>query len=117
MVAGAGGTTGTVQNIGRGSGNYYPQSKYLLNLAYLRLKSLTFGYTLPTEITKKALIQKARLYFSGENLFMLYNGASKYHMDPEITQGSSSVANDGIGTFGRTVPMMRTYSFGIQVTF
>ena len=117
MVSGVGAVAGTISNIGRGTGNYYPQSKYLMNMAYLRLKSLVFGYTLPVEITKKALIQKARIYFSGENLFFLYNGCRKIHMDPEITQGSSSVVNDGVGTFGRTVPMMRTFSFGLQVTF
>ena len=78
-------------------------------MAYLRLKSLTFGYTLPAEITQKALIQRARIYFSADNLADLYNGVRKYRMDPEVTRG--------YGGFGRTVPMMRTYSFGLQVTF
>ena len=86
-------------------------------MAYLRLKSLTFGYTLPAEITQKALIQRARIYFSADNLADLYNGVRKYRMDPEVTRGYSSVTNDSYGGFGRTVPMMRTYSFGLQVTF
>lgn len=117
MVAGTGSVNGTINNIGRGTGNFYPQSRYLLNLAYLRLKTLTFGYTLPYDLTSKALIQRARIYFSADNLADLYNGVGKYHMDPEITRGYSTVANDGSGGFGRTVPMTRTYSFGIQVTF
>ena len=117
MVCGTGAVSGTVSNIGRGTANFYPQSRYLLNLAYLRLKSLTFGYTLPADITKKALIQRARIYFSADNLADLYNGVKKYRMDPEITQSYGGVANDGVGGFGRTVPMMRTYSFGLQVTF
>ena len=117
MVCGTGAVSGTVSNIGRGTANFYPQSRYLLNLAYLRLKSLTFGYTLPADITKKALIQRARIYFSADNLAHLYNGVKKYRMDPEITQSYGGVANDGVGGFGRTVPMMRTYSFGLQVTF
>ncbi|MGM9857030.1 MAG: SusC/RagA family TonB-linked outer membrane protein [Candidatus Limisoma sp.] len=120
MYPGASGT-GKVSNIGRGCYNFYPQSKYLVNMAYLRVKNITFGYTLPKNITRKALIEKARIYFSGENLFFLYNGASKYNMDPEINQSYSSTAvagvDDGYAAFGRTVPMQRSYSFGVQVTF
>ena len=99
-------------------------------MAYLRLKSLTVGYTLPANITKKALIQRARLYFSADNLCLLYNGMHKYPLDPEIgsqwtfggTQytsvGSSNDANGGsYGYFGRRAPINRTFSFGIQVTF
>lgn len=120
MYAGSGGT-GTISNIGRGMYNFYPQDRYLLNMAYLRFKNLTFGYTLPAEITKKALIQRARIYFSAENLCFLYNGAGKYHLDAEIAQGYDNTmrvgADDGYAGFGRTTPMPRTFSFGIQVTF
>ncbi|MEE0906594.1 MAG: SusC/RagA family TonB-linked outer membrane protein, partial [Muribaculaceae bacterium] len=120
MYAGSAGT-GKISNIGRGCYNFYPQSRYLVNMAYLRVKNLTVGYTLPQELTKKAYIQKARVYFSGENLFFLYNGASKYNMDPEVNQSYSSTAmagvDDGYSAYGRTIPMTRSYSFGIQVTF
>ncbi len=111
--------TGKVANIGRGCFNFYPQSKYLMNMSYLRLKNVTLGYTLPKELTTKAYIQKARVYFSAENLFFLHNGMSKYKLDPEIAQTSSGAmgADDGVGTFGRTIPMMRSFSFGVQVTF
>ncbi len=112
--------TGRVGNIGQGRYNYYPQSKYLMSLAYLRLKNLTFGYTLPTALTQKALIQKARIYVSAENLFFLHNGAGKYQLDPEqTTSAGSSLAgfNDGQGKYGRTVPQQRVLSFGLQVTF
>lgn len=117
MVAGSGASAGTVSNIGLGQANFYPQSKYLMNMAYLRFKNLTFGYTLPVEITQKALIQKARIYFSAENLCFLYNGVGKYKIDPELNQTHAGKLNDGLGGFGRTVPMMRTFSFGLQVTF
>lgn len=103
---------GTISNIGLGQANYYPQSKYLMNTAYLRFKNLTFGYTLPVDITQKALIQKARIYFSAENLCFLYNGVGKYKLDPELNQTHAGLINDGLGGFGRTVPMMRTFSFG-----
>ena len=120
MFSGGSGT-GKISNIGRGCYNFYPQSKYLINMAYLRVKNLTLGYTIPQNLTRKCYIEKARIYFSGENLFFLYNGAKKYHMDPEINQSYSSSAragvDDGYAAFGRTVPMQRSYSFGIQVTF
>lgn len=117
MVGTTGSSAGTIPNIGLGWGNFYPQSKYLMNMAYLRLKNITFGYTLPAEITTKALIQKARIYFSAENPCFIYNGARKIHIDPELNQTFGGYLNDGYGGFGRTVPMMKTYSFGLQVTF
>lgn len=110
---------GTVGNIGQGRYNFYPQSRYLMSLAYLRLKNMTFGYTLPTNITQKALIQKARLYFSAENLFFLHNGAGKYQLDPEMTLSagnSTSGYNAGQGMYGRTTPQQRVLSFGVQIT-
>ena len=113
------GGLGVVGGIGNGKDNFYPQSRYLMNMAYLRFKNLTFGYTLPYDITKKALIQKARIYFSADNLCFLYNGAKKYQLDPEMTTAAGSSVqgyNDGNATFGRTIPIPRTFSFGIQVT-
>ncbi|MBD5216705.1 MAG: TonB-dependent receptor, partial [Bacteroidales bacterium] len=116
MFAGSA-NSGTVSGIAQGRYNFYPQSKYLMNMAYLRLKALTIGYTLPYDITKKALIQKARIYFSADNLCLLYNGMRKYPIDPEI--GSNWTTNSAYsnGTFGRTDPMTRSFSFGLQVTF
>lgn len=106
--------------MGSGCFNFYPQTRYLLNMAYLRLKTLTVGYTLPAFITQKAYIQKARLYFSAENLCFLYNGAGKYGLDPEIATSATQTrqgGNGGYADFGRTTPMPQTFSFGIQVTF
>ncbi|MDE6133971.1 MAG: SusC/RagA family protein, partial [Muribaculaceae bacterium] len=100
--------------LGQGAYNFLPSDRYLLNMAYLRLKNVTVGYTLPIEITKKALIQKARVYFSTENPCFIYNGANRYKIDPEINTGEGGM---GVGAYGRTNPMMASYSFGIQVTF
>ncbi|MBD5171060.1 MAG: TonB-dependent receptor [Bacteroidales bacterium] len=119
MYSGSDGT-GVVKSIGQGHYNFYPQSRYLMDLSYLRIKNLTFGYTLPVQITQKALIQKARLYFSADNLCFLHNGAGKYQLDPEQTSssnGSTQGFNGGQATYGRTVPYQRVLSFGLQVTF
>ena len=112
---------GRVAGIQMGRYNFYPQTKYLQDMSYLRFKQLTVGYTLPAAITKKALIQKARLYFSAENLCMLHNGMKGTGIDPEIGSShnatyfntSANVNQD----FGRVTPMPRTFSFGMQVTF
>ncbi|MDE6333938.1 MAG: SusC/RagA family protein, partial [Muribaculaceae bacterium] len=119
MYSGADGT-GTIGSIGQGHYNFYPQSRYLMSLAYLRLKNITVGYTLPVDITRKAYIQRARIYFSADNLCFLHNGAGKYQLDPEqtLTAGSSTAGyNGGQGMYGRTVPQQRVLSFGLQVTF
>lgn len=112
--------TGRIANIGTGQYNFYPQSRYLTSLAYLRLKNITFGYTIPANITKKALIQRARVYFSADNVCFLHNGAGKYQLDPEQNSSANATsqgANGGSGTYGRTVPIQRVFSFGVQVTF
>lgn len=102
-----------VPSLEAGRNNFIPQTRYLLDLSYLRVKNVTFGYTIPKNITKKAYIEKLRVYFSGDNLFFVHNGNSKYGLDPEITSTEWSGAN----TWGRANPMLRTYSFGLQVTF
>ena len=100
---------------GHGGNNFYPQTKYLANLAYLRLKNLTIGYTIPAKITQKANIQKARVYFSGENLltFDHLDGA----MDPEALGGWNTTSGIDVSMAGRSTPFNRTLSFGVQVTF
>ena len=106
------------QTLDQGINNWTTTDRYLTNMAYLRLKTATVGYTLPYEITKHALIQRARIYFSCENPFFIYNGAGKFGMDPELSTSSRGQASAaGVGAMGRTNPMMRSYSFGLQVTF
>ena len=109
--------SGKVSGIGVGRYNFYPQSKYLQDMSYLRFKQLTFGYTIPTNITQKALIQRARLYFTAENLCMLHNGMKGTGIDPEIGSTHNATSGTRNEQFGRVTPMPRTYSFGIQVTF
>ena len=109
-------SAGTISGLGQGRYNFYPQTRYLMNMSYLRFKSLTVGYTLPTNLTQKALIQKARVYFSAENLCLLYNGMKDYPIDPEVGSSWKTTSSWSDGTFGRSEPMNRSFSFGIQVT-
>ena len=97
-----------------GCHNYYPQTKYLVDMSYLRLKNVTLGYTLPEELTKKAFIQKLRVYASCSNLFLLHKGSGDLPIDPEMNAGQGAL---GYGTWGRTYPITKSWSFGLQVTF
>ena len=81
------------------------QTKYLQNAAYIRLKNLTLGYTLPVNLTSKWGISKARVYFSGENLWTGTSLAKQF--DPETVYTSG----------GNGYSLSRTYSFGLSVTF
>jgi len=110
---------GTVSVLASGNHNFYPQTKYLVNMAYLRLKNLTVGYTLPADISRKIYMNKVRVYFSAYNLCELIN-KSIAPVDPELNTSESTYdgTNDlGNGTWGRTDPMVRTLSFGLQITF
>ena len=98
-----------------GKYNFYPQDKYLVNMAYLRLKNLTVGYTLPQHLTRKATIEKVRIYASFNNLADLVNHTAQYGFDPEVSSGRGT-GSFGNGTYGRVEPLMRSYSFGLQVT-
>ncbi len=93
-----------------GSHNFYPQTKYLVDMSYLRIKNITLGYTLPQALTKKAYIQKLRLYASVDNLCFIHKGNGDLPLDPEMNGGSEI-------TWGRTWPITRSWSFGLQVTF
>ncbi|WP_370861430.1 TonB-dependent receptor [Parabacteroides faecis] len=87
--------------------NQKAQTRYLQNAAYMRLKNLQIGYTLPMQIVNKIGLQNLRIYVSGENLLTI-TGLSDT-MDPETA---------GIGKRGGTVyPLSRTYSLGLSVNF
>jgi len=101
---------GTVSGISAGSNNFYPQSRYLVDMSYLRLKNITFGYTLPQVLTRKAYIEKARVYFSADNIATPYRGNKDLPLDPELNGNSGN-------SWGRTTPIAKTFSCGLQVTF
>lgn len=88
--------------------NFYPQTKYLQNLAYCRLKNITLGYTLPTALVTRYKIQKLRIYVSGQNLAEIADVGLP--LDPEITDGGT------LNFLGRTFPFERNFSFGLQLT-
>ena len=109
---GGAGNQGTISSniITTGRYNYYPQTKYILNMAYLRLKNITLGYTIPKNLTKQISVDKVRVYVATNNILDIINHNRTNGIDPEMNSGS------GV-SWGRVNPLMKTYSCGVQVTF
>lgn len=78
-------------------------SFWIKNGAYLRLKNLTIGYSLPKKLLAKAYIDRLRFYVSAQNLFTICDGYKGY--DPESGAGTS------------LYPIMKTFSFGVNLDF
>lgn len=91
--------------------NFRVQSKYLLDLSYLRMKNITIGYSLPEHWLANAKLSQLRIYVSGENLFELSDVGMP--IDPEIDYTDEQ---SDLTSFGRVYPYRRTISFGLQVT-
>ncbi|MBW6501908.1 MAG: TonB-dependent receptor [Bacteroidales bacterium] len=73
------------------------------NHAFLRWKNLEIGYNLPQDIIQKVRLKNLRVYFSGQNLALLYN-AFEYKHDPEVSSVTS-------------YPLHRVFAVGAKVAF
>jgi len=87
--------------------NTQTQTRYLQNAAYIRLKNVQLGYTIPQEFTKRYGIQKLRFYVSGENLLTFTKMTKTF--DPETIDGGWSD--------GKIYPLSKTISGGVSLTF
>jgi TonB-linked SusC/RagA family outer membrane protein len=95
-------------NFANGGKNQQTQTRYLQNAAYMRLKNLQIGYTIPQIITSRVGISRLRVYLSGENL-VTFTRLSKI-FDPETV--ALSGWNDG-----KTYPLAKVYSAGLSINF
>ncbi len=78
------------------------------DLTWMRLKSLEFGYSIPQDILSKIRLTSLRVYFSGQNLFMVFNNLKEFGIgDPEFTDNGK----------GAQYPNMKTLGFGLNLTF
>ena len=77
------------------------QTRFLQDASYCRLKSLVFGYTVPTNVLSKLGIDKLRIYFSGENLFTISSVPEGF--DPEVLDAQK-------------YPLQKSYSLGLSLT-
>ncbi|MFV0418701.1 MAG: SusC/RagA family TonB-linked outer membrane protein [Dysgonomonas sp.] len=90
---------------GESNWNYFKSDLWIRSAAYMRIKNVVIGYTLPKKITTKLGIANARIYANGQNLFTKHNSYQGY--DPENSFTSS----------GLYYPVMQTYTFGIDINF
>lgn len=89
------------------------QTRYLQDASYLRLKNLTIGYSLPQSVVSKAKMQGVSVFFSGENLYEWTKLSRAF--DPEgINDDEEGGRTNGQGF---VYPMMRTFTFGLEINF
>src|SRR5690606_15524875 len=78
------------------------QSRFLQDAAYIRLKQLTLGYTIPSRVTQRTKIDRVKVYFSGSNL---WTGTKMIKIsDPELSGPSA-------------YPLFRSLSLGANINF
>jgi TonB-linked SusC/RagA family outer membrane protein len=87
-------------------------SRYLEDGSFLRLKTLTFGYTFPSAVARKIGMNKLRIYAQGTNVFTFTNYGG---LDPEVSSQSNN--QNTAGYDWATVPQPRTFQVGASVTF
>ncbi len=85
------------------SGGLFPNTFWLNNAAFLRLKNVQLGYTLPGSLLAKVKMSSARLYVSGFNLFTI---SKVKDYDPEGTSGT-----------GQFYPLQRIINVGVNARF
>ncbi|MFY0653077.1 MAG: TonB-dependent receptor [Cyclobacteriaceae bacterium] len=90
--------------------------KFLHKADYIRLRSLTLGYSLPQNVLDAMNIQKLRIYVMANNLLTI-TGYDGY--DPEVVNTGSGFQNRNIGQgwIGVQVPQVKTFSFGVNLGF
>lgn len=88
-----------------GGQNTSTSSWWVQNAAYIRLKNLQVGYTIPERITRKAGMSAVRFYFTGQDLWENSKMWMKYY-DPENPNNTAF-----------NYPFFRSYAVGLNVTF
>lgn len=104
------GTSTTEPRAASGGVNYAPSDRFIQDGSFIRLRSLTLGYTFAEGLASKIHMKEARFYIRGTNLFTLtqFTGYT-----PEI--GSEDVLSNGIDL--GTYPITSIYSLGLNLTF
>ncbi|MFT7589048.1 MAG: TonB-linked SusC/RagA family outer membrane protein [Limisphaerales bacterium] len=108
------------ERVDQSRGLAIPQTNYLLNGAYIRLKNITLGYRLPQALADKMHIHGLRIFVSGDNIGEL-SGVSDYY-DPEAITDVDDKLDPSVSTArgtgsGYAYPFQRRYSVGINLDF
>lgn len=96
-------------NIGGGN-NYLPNSFYVEDGSYFRIRNMQLGYTLPLAWAQKIHSKNLRAYINAQNAFNFF----KYRgFSPEISGGSPTSRGIDVSVY----PLSATYNFGVNVSF
>jgi len=90
---------------GENGKNQQTQTKYLQSAAYMRMKNIQIGYTLPQNLLGKLSVQRLRIYAMVENVFTISPLKKHSTLDPEIFFSDMKI-----------YPLQRSYSFGLNLT-
>ena len=90
----------------------YGSDLFLFNGAYMRVKNIQLGYTIPQQITGKLGISKLRLYVNAQNP-LTFSAVS--FVDPESSEFNSNMS--GVGNSARNYPPIRYWGGGLDITF
>ena len=94
-----------------------PQSKYLQNAAYIRLRNVQIGYNIPKSWISRAKINAARVYVSAENI---WSWSPMYRitrdLDPESIRRSDTITDSGNSGNGNNYPILKSWNVGLNIT-
>ena len=94
------------------------QTKYLQNVAYVRLKNVQLGYSLPNNLISRLKIKQVKVYVSADNV-LTWSPMYKitHNLDVENIQGSDRVLTSGSNGNGNNYPMLKGWTVGLNIGF
>ena len=95
----------------KGTDNIKASSRWVEDGSYLRLKTLTLAYNLPTQALQQYGIRKVQPYLTAQNLWTLTNYKG---FDPEVNEGLSGPT---MGIDWGTYPQTKSFIFGLNIEF
>jgi len=101
----------TTTGVSYGSDNNTPSSQFLEKGDYLKLRNITLGYTISSDLTNRCKINSARIYLSASNL-LTFTKFSGYNPEIDIDQ-----ATGGSYSVFTSMPASRTFMFGLSLNF
>lgn len=99
---------------GEGGKNIVSSGFTIHNASFLRMKNISLGYTIPAAITRKAFINRARIYVSGQNLLTFTKFPDGY--DPEANTTAFHGHVHG-GAAGWSYPQAKSFTVGLDLNF
>lgn len=103
--------TSNIPRVSASPSNVVFSSRVMEDGSYLRIKTVSLGYSIPSELLKKIYLTKARVYFSAQNLFTFSNYSG---YDPEVSVRNSAITP---GLDFSAYPRAASFNFGVNLSF